>query len=772
MVGHARVAYDVQNDDDGLETLGQHILEAYVHLTWGAESILLVPAAFSLLATGGTQCVEDLSFSEEGASLLVWAGVSALGATAISLGAMLLSVRMVTWYEMSQSLGEVLSMWLTTGALLLSIIGAVSQARSDLILPLQAAGVSRGWMVTLVVVGIGTAALSFAGFHAIWHEHRSALSTFIVGLIIALACYAVCFIYAVSADRISAQGNCGEVIRFVGVSWFVQYFGCDKYISNLPVYPNVSSMYVNPQCATSLGLPKAATALVWEQEGCAIGCVNEQCCAAFDKSMELLDAIIIGGGTWFLLTILVSIFNAFYLWKHSQPGVTEPLLKHNYSRKLRRASAGIFLAGLGAVIIVAVGASPSFLPREERVERCNLDPTLPPNSGPVHSCSNGIQDGDETGVDCGGGCPSSCPSINMTYAPTSSPTPAPSFAQRTGAPISTSAPSASSPPAHSPPSLRLVGSAYLQIAQGSVFQDSGAECVLSDNVTNTSYTAFGGVLTAIPGTYTIQYSCCSPESNTICAAPLVRTIEVVATNAPTQNPTLQPSSNPSIAPSEAPTTATAAPTFSTGMPSSSPTASPSIAPPTAMPTPELNGGIQIVLHWDTTNCLLQQTNSSSTSAPTAGTGIVAGRRLQLVAAPTVPTPQPTSALGLNDACKSPSDLDLHVSFVSDEEGNTCWLSGLEEFQSCGNATHFGDGYVVNGNQSASETIMLNSVLASYYVVYVENYREDRPIENSNAYIEVFADGFYQRVDLPAIVQESYDMLGIFSPGDSIASIQR
>ena len=762
MFGHARVAYDVQNDDDGLETPGQHILEAYVHLSWGIESILLIPASFSILGTGGTQCVENAD-----TSLLVWAGVLAVGVAVVSIGSIFFSVRMVTWYEMSQSLGEVLSLWVTSGALLLSIVAGVSQSRSDLVLPLQAAGVSRGWMTTLIIVGVGTAGISLGGFHAIWREHRRALGTFIAGLCVALGCYIVCFVYAVTAGRISAGENCGEVIRFVGVSFFVEYFACEKYVTNLPVYPNATSMYVNPQCATSLGLPKEATALVWEEQGCSIGCINEECCAEFDRSMELLDAVVVGGGTWFLLTILVSILNAIYLWKSSRSNIVEPLLKHQYSRRLSKASMGIFIAGLVITIVVIFGASPQFLPREERIDQCNFDPTLPPNPGGVHSCENGILDGDETGIDCGGGCPAACVTLNITA------TPAPTFAERTGAPVPATASPTSSTPAVATPSLSLVGSAYVQVLQGAAFEDVGAQCVLPDNVTNTSYTSFGGVLTHIPGIYTIQYSCCSPTSNTVCATPLVRTIEVLATGAPSEAPTTRPSQSPSASPSRNPTTTTASPTPSTSSPSKSPSASPTVTQPTSMPTPLLNGGIQIVLRWDTTNCSFTQTNITSTSAPTASTGIVAGRILELVGEPKEPTVQEKGVLlELNDGCSAPSDLDLHVSFASDDQGNMCWLSGLEEFRSCGNASHFGDEKVTSGQIEASETIMLESVLASYYVVYVDNYNEDRPIENSQAYIEVFADGFYQRLELPSVQQESYDMLGLFSPSDTIPEFER
>ena len=102
LYGLKRVPSDVQADDDGLETPGQHLLEVFFHLTWTIETLVLLPFASTALGR-----VTDLCPDSADTSNLIMASGFSLGVALLSIATLWNTGRVVTWYEVSQSAAEV-----------------------------------------------------------------------------------------------------------------------------------------------------------------------------------------------------------------------------------------------------------------------------------------------------------------------------------------------------------------------------------------------------------------------------------------------------------------------------------------------------------------------------------------------------------------------------------------------------------------------------------------------------------------------------------------
>lgn len=426
--GICRLPADLLVDLDGIETTGQHMLQAYFHGAWIAMSLVVLPTGSLFLLDAEMTCPDATGHDEAKlAAIVAYATVLPL------LASVPYCVRIVTTYEMAQSLQELCCLWTMTGSILVAVAAAMAQNRMTFLsASVELASDSAFWVTVACACGVLQVPLSAWGFYAGLSENTHMLKVHVLVSLPALCALTLASLLLATAftgDAAVLDDQCAAVLRLMGADWFDAFFACAKYL------PHGQGSLSPPVCER-LGVDppasKAQTSVAWELAAaghggtggadglatCALGCVDVGCCDKVKSALFVLENLIAVGGVWFLLIMGVGLWSSHYLFQETKRQHS-PILHHRRSLCVGVAIAGTACVGVGALLGALLGDSFTTMPAADRAGLCDFDIGLPTlnDSVPVASCGNGVLDGLEVGVDCGGPHCSFCDSRGLEETP-------------------------------------------------------------------------------------------------------------------------------------------------------------------------------------------------------------------------------------------------------------------------------------------------------------------------------------------------------------------
>lgn len=430
LYGWKRVPNDLLNDLDGLDTPGQNLLEIFFHGTWIAMSLVVLSTGSVLLSTHAeTVCTSstDLDYAKAG----VYLGFVMIPVAAF---AMLLSLRIVTWYIIIQSLQELCCLWMLLGAMFIMVAALMMNNRvAFLSATINVSGNSTSWIAVAAIWGIIAAAVSIYGFFAGWIENKKMLGIH-GGLSSVMALFALVSFIGLAAhtydEEVASDEQCANVLKLMGRSWFEDYFSCEKYI------PLNGITELNPpvceRITTNSTTSKMLTTVSWETiemnnsiaDTCLIGCVDSACCESVSAALYTFRTLIAGGGMWYMTILFVGLGATLDL--HREIKHDGKVLHHPRSAKVAVVMVIVALIGIGIGLATKLGNEITIMQESSRAEVCDFLIEQNISVGPgLASCNNNILDGEELEIDCGGGTCPACDARNesaLTSAPTLVPT--------------------------------------------------------------------------------------------------------------------------------------------------------------------------------------------------------------------------------------------------------------------------------------------------------------------------------------------------------------
>ena len=421
---------DTQADeDDGLQTTGQRILEAYNMLC-----VLIFVTTTVIIAE--TWVLED----EEAAAdiecpdakgtldnLMIMGFISLL----LLCGLIWCCTKIVSFFEILQSLAEFLAAFLMVTGVLLTIASAFVVNRTICL----DANPDDGWpaeaymFVTLGIFGVSTVAISFLGFAAAYQESMKNLLLHAIALM-GLAVFGfvtIAYIGSTSVTEFITGDNCHAMLTTVSESFLQETFGATKYYGR-GMSLNATGMWepVNgPPTESPSCFPKTLTAYYWEDPEKDVaghptlyGCMNEngggvgvsEACVHVAMKMSAYDTTIFVLTFWLMFMIIGSIASSVYLRKETS--MVGHVLIHPHAKAIFWIMK-ITLLGFCIFAPFLFTDNDCGVTHDIGQDKGNLESSLvalPANTtyAPASSCTDGSMNGDETDVDCGGSACDPC----------------------------------------------------------------------------------------------------------------------------------------------------------------------------------------------------------------------------------------------------------------------------------------------------------------------------------------------------------------------------
>jgi len=399
--GWNRVPADVAVDLDGLETVGQRLLQAYFHG-------LLVTLSLQFFTTSGLlldprkTCSGALGV--ERAQVGAWLSTLLVVSSSVSL---FYAARIVTWYEMVQSIQELSCVWAIIGSIAVASMSVMLSNRTTF-WALNSTGEERGTARALVILaacwGVLNVPVSLFGFLAGWNENRRWLGWHARMSEVMLATALVLFILLafITFEEVgNLDSHCIGVLQLMGREYFVEFFNCEKYAAIQKEDGNLRPPVCERLNAENESR-KDFTTVFWESYTCLVSCVSPSCCEKMSSVLHSTKSSLVGGGIWFLLLLAIVIWSSRYIARET--AADGRILHHKRSFKFALLCACIIAVGSGLLIASLVSNSVSFLGDMERGSICNheLNVSAIPSNTTISSCENNKKDGKELYVDCGG----------------------------------------------------------------------------------------------------------------------------------------------------------------------------------------------------------------------------------------------------------------------------------------------------------------------------------------------------------------------------------
>ena len=242
LLGAKRVAQDVRNDDDGIETAGQRMLQVYFHFGL-AFLLLFTPFAFAICndPTGFEgdllQTIKENNSSlllEELSNYLYIAGMLSISISLVIATSLYSVVKIVTVYEIAQSFLETFAATLIILCVmimgfLLAIYRQTSYMSASASIDDHDESIDV-WIIFCVVCAMLMMGLSIVGFFAAWYETRRLLLIHAIGLTILGVVFFVVGILITTTDKsIFIEKHCFEILKTMSSTWWDSVTGCTKY---------------------------------------------------------------------------------------------------------------------------------------------------------------------------------------------------------------------------------------------------------------------------------------------------------------------------------------------------------------------------------------------------------------------------------------------------------------------------------------------------------------------------------------------------------------
>ena len=426
-------AVDESGDDDGLQTVGQRILQAYnmccvlifVCLTIIIAETWILEVEESSYDTGCDDALSDLN-------LLMGTSFLCLIVLVILVYS---NTLIVSTFEVLQTMAEFLALFLVLMGIFTSVVSSFV-VKQTICLDISSAD---GWpdeayiFLVLGIFGMLTVAVSFLGFIAAYQESMQYL-LYHAGALGFLAVYgfvAVTFAGTTSATEFFTGENCKPMLTTLSEDFLWENFGAVKYdgrgMSRNQSDPNLSWMPVSGPSEAPSCTPKTKTQFYWEDnqnnpdyidaqsgqvydksgEKVLYGCLNEpRACEHIAVKMSAYDMSIVMGTLWLMIIIIGSIVSS--LWLRKQTSMVGHILIHHHAKLVFWVMKISLLACMIVLPFLFTGGecgSPQ--PAKAPPLESSLQ-VIKVAVEPFSSCFDRILNGDETDIDCGGTCQANC----------------------------------------------------------------------------------------------------------------------------------------------------------------------------------------------------------------------------------------------------------------------------------------------------------------------------------------------------------------------------
>ncbi|CAK9085396.1 Uncharacterized protein SCF082_LOCUS40458 [Durusdinium trenchii] len=433
--GAARVKQDLLEDDDGLRTVGQDLLEMYFHISFGFNLVLL-PVSLSILADPDS-FLNDGTFGDTEFYANV-VSVLALLIAMLTFWACFATVQIVTVYEIAHSFLESFSTILV-GLGAIGLVVSVSLFEFSQFLGIDDSSFDSSLAMilqSLMALCVVLIMLSVLGFGAALIESVLLLRVHMGGmLLLFLSLLSVIILFATADLGTTIENTCKPVLQVMAEEWWDDVVGCSKYGgaamgARVEVYDPETDTYAYAisgvgtavQCQSPDQVAFAWERYLAEMESGSVnetqgyeGCLNESCCHVLATHVRQHTSLLVFGVGTVLLACLVAIGADWLLFKHTAPqnervklvsrkrvrrlmgvmaflvlgfAIALPLYLHNPARSVELQVIASQIAGASQSSSSTGGATGGGVANDDVVE--------------LSSCDNGRRDGNETDIDCGG----------------------------------------------------------------------------------------------------------------------------------------------------------------------------------------------------------------------------------------------------------------------------------------------------------------------------------------------------------------------------------
>ncbi|GBG29164.1 Hypothetical Protein FCC1311_053862 [Hondaea fermentalgiana] len=431
------VVRDIQRDDDGLETPGQRMLQVYFHIAL-AFVVLFLPFAIGLLRDpigyeGDVLATlfeaGDALLWEEAKRLLFAAGFIGLIVALVILTSLQSVVKIVTFYEITQSFLETFSLTLIAfGILLIYLLLSLfkeaqflSSNEAETLVGIMDSRIILATICTVFVVG-----MSIIGFFAAWFESRRLLLFHAVGMAFLGVMIFTFGILILSLDWPAyIEGRCYQVVKTMSADWWTSALQCTKYGGTsigalVEAFDDTTSTWVyliNGVGSAARCADSSQYAQAWEYAPITmanrtvdlVGCVNLACCSTLSSILSSMTFTIAFAFTLLLVGIFVVVFGDLWLRRETNKD-TNNIKYFSRTRAFWILTMSTFLTLLAIIILTVLlkgdlgRATEDLVLAEDIQQFVNKTSLLVPTGDEIspHSCSNQVRDGAETDIDCGG----------------------------------------------------------------------------------------------------------------------------------------------------------------------------------------------------------------------------------------------------------------------------------------------------------------------------------------------------------------------------------
>lgn len=425
-------------DDDGLQTTGQVILEVYFHtslvtiICW----LWLIIETFAVGTAGADSgCHAD---HDGGVELLAFVGLAAI---LVVMFCMHNVVKIVSFFEILQSLAEGINMCLLLLGFAIMMLGALVLKQTLCLTPADDLASQKGNMslaISMLVFGILIVITSFFGFVAAVHESMSHLlqHAIMLGVLMIFGLMLTAVLFLRGVDSL-VDDNCEGLLGTLPATFFEEYASCSKYKGYTELWNGTGwqigsgGAYIDQASGESfiadLGdmaicNPKALISYAWEvnpflrPDGSRVnyyGCLNadpeDGCCEAIKDKMHAFDYGIAALFVLLFGMMAAAIYASLYL--RYETTIIGHILIHPYAKRIFVAMKVLMLFACIGMPFLLTGSNCGGIKTADLNAQKNLLPKGPAQSSAsisAPSCFNGIIDGMETDIDCGGECEELC----------------------------------------------------------------------------------------------------------------------------------------------------------------------------------------------------------------------------------------------------------------------------------------------------------------------------------------------------------------------------
>eukprot|EP01049_Picozoa_sp_SAG25_P000385 SAG25_NODE_13_length_24452_cov_18.893976_17_plen_1151_part_00 len=407
-------------NDDGLQTVGQRMLEGYnmvivlmvviwtvlIAETYVRLSIVDEYAAGNVLHTYSSVDQEDACELQSGTlKNLAWVGIIAI---VMLLFSSWCCVKIVSAFEIMQSLGECLSVFLLLCGLAVMFVASFVVKQMVCLNNPREPGewpADAYWFFAFGMWGFVITAMSFLGFAAAYQESMRnllihALSMIGVGL---FGGGLMIMIWSSGTEAFIAKGSklCLPMLNAVTEDVFDDVFRCTKYYGpglaqnatggwDLTMRPSK-----NPMCT-----PKDLTTHYWEGDAGEYGCINEDCCDEVVNYLQSYEASIYVLSAWLLIIIFGSAAVSMFLRKETS--MVGHVMIHPHAKRAFWIMKIAMLAFIIACPFIFSGGSCLESTTVQSMNIASTKQVVNMTAVAPSSCVDGARNGVETDIDCGG----------------------------------------------------------------------------------------------------------------------------------------------------------------------------------------------------------------------------------------------------------------------------------------------------------------------------------------------------------------------------------